>query len=222
VGEPWVPPPKKRAVALERVERERAGAHCVADLVLGARLRLGPGEDLLRHPLRHDDDAVPVADDPVAGLDPDVANLDRHLCRGQVPAPGAVLGRDEASEDDKPLVDDEARVPAAAVDHAPRHAARGERHRGQLAEVRRAVVIRRVDGDVARGHAAQHRQRLADRSVPVAVLRRLARHRERLAGHRHARRERTDLGRQRLVAQAAIVEDVGQHGGVDGGEAVAH
>jgi hypothetical protein len=46
--------------------------------------------------------------------------------------------------------------------------------------------------------------------------------REGAAGDAHPDGERADLGRQRLAAQAMVVEDVDERCGVEGGEALAH
>src|SRR5262245_61221197 len=69
----------ERAVALIRVERQRAGAHRVADLVLGRDLRLGLGQDVLDAVPRDGDEPVAVAGDPVAGPDAHAADDDRHV-----------------------------------------------------------------------------------------------------------------------------------------------
>ena len=54
-------------------------------------------------------------------------------------------------------------VPAAAVEHATRDAARRERGHGELAEMRGDVLAARVHGDVAGRNLAEHLQHLAQR-----------------------------------------------------------
>ena len=134
-----------------------------ANLALGRGLLLRLGEHVLRDRGGNDDDAVVVPDDPVAGLDPHVADRHRNLRRLELPAPRRVLGRDEAGEDRKALVADEGDVAAAAVEHAAGDAARLQRRHGQLAEVRGHVLVAGVDGDASSGHVAEHREHLADR-----------------------------------------------------------
>ena len=172
--------------------------------------------------MRNDDDAVLVAHHPVTRFDLHPADGDGHLGRRHLPAPGRVLGRREAGEHGEARVDDEAHVAAAAVDHATRDATREERRRGQLAEVRRDVVVALVDGHVTRRDAPEHGQRLADRRIPVLCVGRPALDGERLPGETHPRCERRDLGRERLPAEAVLVQHVGQRGRVDARESLPH
>ena len=93
---------RRRASAQNVPKRSYAssGRHAVADgradLALGRGLLLGFGEHVLGDRRGHDDHAVVVADDPVARLDPHVADRHGHLRRLELPAPRRVLGRDEA------------------------------------------------------------------------------------------------------------------------------
>ena len=118
-------------------------------------------------------------------------------------------------EDREAELDDEADVPAAAVEHAARNAAGGERGHGELAEMRGDRLIARVDGDVSGRNLAEHLQHLAERGVVRRVLDRLPAHGERRPGEPHPSLERADRGRQGLRPVAAGVEDVRQRGRVD-------
>ena len=73
-----------------------------------------------------------------------------------------------------------------------------------------------------RGHVAQHRERATDRAFPVAVVVGSALDRVGATGQAHARGERPDRGRQRLLAVPEVVEHVGERGGGHGCEALAH
>ena len=126
-----------------------------------------------------------------------------HLCRRHVPAPGRVLGRDEPREDGEAELRDQADVPAAAVDHAARDAARGQRGGGQLAEVGRAVVVALVHGDMIRSvrrraSPACHGSRVSQSPWSAGS----AEHRERLPGEAHTHSERPDRRWQRLRTHA--------------------
>ena len=70
-----------------------------------------------------------------------------------------------AAEDREAELDDEAHVPAAAVEHATGDAASRERGDGELAEMGGDRVIARVDRDVTGGNLAEHLQHLAQAGV---------------------------------------------------------
>ena len=120
-----------------------------------------------------------------------------------------------AQKTGKPELDDEAHVPAAAVEHATRNAAGGERGHGELAEMRGDVVSARVHGDVAGRNLAEHLQHLAQRGVVRGGLARPPLNGEGRAGELHPALERPDRGRQRLRPVPARVENVRQRGRVD-------
>src|SRR4029078_8345728 len=94
------------------------------------------------------DDSILVADHPVARRDLYVPDRDRLLCCLELPRERRVLRVDVAAEDREPELDDEAHVPAAAVEHATSNAAGRERGDGELAEMGGDRVIARVHRDV--------------------------------------------------------------------------
>ena len=113
----------------------------------------------------------------------------------------------------KATLPDEAHVPAAAVENTARDAAGGERGHGELAQMGRDVLPACVDGHVAGGYVAEHRQHLSQRVVPFGRGRGPAPDGERRAGEPRAERSgRIDGGSvcvrrprsSRMSASAAV------------------
>ena len=122
-----------------------------------------------------------------------------------------VRRRRVAAEDGELLGEDQLDVAAAAVDHRADAAARAERDRRELAEVRgrRALVVCLVDDDVVRRHLAEHRQDPADRCVAVELHARNALDGEGGSRESRAFAERQEVRRERPAAFAELVENVG-------------
>ena len=162
-----------------------------------------------------DDDAVRVADDPVARRDPHLADLHLVAPVDDLPAGHRVLRRDEAGEDREPGADDDLDIAAPAVENDAGDAAGLERRGRQLAELGAAAVAGRVHRDVAGRDRSEQLEDAADRRLVLVVRMSLPLDREGRAGYGHAAFERPDLRRECLPSVPEAVEDVGHGRRVD-------
>ena len=152
----------------------------------------------------------------------DPADDDRDLAVGQqLPAHDAVLRSHVAREHREVLAQDVLGVARAAVEHRAGAPARGERRRRQFAEVRSGPLVGLVDRDAPWRDRAQHLEDLPDRRVVVVARMRTAEHRVHRSGEPHARAQRDDVGRQRLLSVSVTVEHIGQCARVDRREAAS-
>src|SRR5688572_4033102 len=129
---------------VQDVDRRFAGLDAVGDLALFRLGGLGGREHRLDVRRGHDDDAVVVREDPVAGMDDDVAARDRDLRLAHAPV-RADARRDGARVHGKPKFADRSRVAHGPVDHGTGEADRLARLRHELPEERPLVIA--VTGD---------------------------------------------------------------------------
>ena len=176
--------------------------------------------------VRDDHDAVVVSDDPVARLDSHAPIVTGTCVASSSQRHVESSGVTKRVEDGKALVEDEADVAAAAVEHAAGDATCLQRRDRELAEVRRDVVVAGVHGDVlrqARRRASASTLRIAasydaasglDAGPPLTVYAGPASRVPRSSGR--------IVGGSVCVVEPARVEDVRERGRVDRGEALPH